>query len=126
MILDLNVFLGRWPFAPLGYENAEDILRLLDRAGIDRAAVSSLNSVFYYDAEIGNREVGEACRRYPDRLIPFVAINPNLLRWKEHLHACVETYGAKGIKLHPDYHKYGLTTGPREGEDIPSLMEQAA
>jgi predicted TIM-barrel fold metal-dependent hydrolase len=126
MIIDLNVFLGRWPFAPLHYETVEDILRLMDRACIDRAAVSSLNSVFYYDSEIGNHEVGKACRGYSDRLFPFVAINPNLLGWKEHLHECIETYGAKGIKLHPDYHKYGLVTGPRAGEDIPSLMAEAA
>jgi predicted TIM-barrel fold metal-dependent hydrolase len=125
VIVDLNVYLGRWPFASLGYEKVEDILRLLDRAGIDRAAISSLDSVFYYDCEVGNREVGKACIRYPDRLIPFVAINPNLLSWKEHLLECVETYGARGIRLHPDYHKYGLATGPRAGDDIPSLMEQA-
>jgi predicted TIM-barrel fold metal-dependent hydrolase len=126
MIVDLNAFIGRWPFGPLGYETPEDILRLLDRAGIDRAAISSLNSVFYYDVEIGNREVGDACLRYPDRLIPFVVVNPHLLRWMEHLCECVERYGAKGIKLHPDYHKYSLATGRQVSEAIPSLMEQAA
>ena len=126
MILDLNVFLGRWPFAPLKYETAGDILGLMDRAGIDRAVVTSLNSVFYYDAEIGNREVGEACKRHSDRLVPFATINPNLPRWKEHLDECVERYGVKGIKLHPDYHKYSLVSGPRALDDIPSLLEQAA
>ena len=126
MIVDMNVFLGRWPFAPLKYETAEDILTLLDRAGIDKAVVTSLNSVFYYDAEIGNREVGEASKRYPDRLIPFVVINPHLRRWREHLVACIERYGARGIKLHPDYHKYSLVADRRAGGEVTALLEEAA
>lgn len=126
MILDMNVFLGRWPFAPLKYESAEDILTLLDRAGIDKAVVTSLNSVFYYDAEIGNREAGEASKRYPDRLIPFAVINPHLRRWGEHLTECLERYGARGIKLHPDYHKYRLVGDRRAGDEVTALMEIAA
>ncbi len=108
MIIDMSAFIGRWPFAPLGYESADDLLRLMDRAGVDMSVVTSLNSVFYYDAEIGNREVGEACRRHADRLIPFAVINPNLPRWREHLAACVEEYHIRGIRLHPDFHKYSL------------------
>jgi hypothetical protein len=107
-MLDMHVLLGRWPFAPLGYETVDGVLTLMDRAGIERAVVTSLNSVFYYDCEIGNREVGEACRQHPDRLVPFVVLNPNLLQWEAHLHACLAAYPVKGIKLHPDYHKYSL------------------
>jgi hypothetical protein len=108
MILDMHVLLGRWPFAPLKYDTVEGVLGLMDRAGIDKAVVTSLNSVFYYDCEIGNHEVGETCARHPDRFIPFAVINPNLMRWQEHLHACVDAYEIAGIKLHPDYHKYNL------------------
>jgi len=121
MILDMNVLLGRWPFARLGYEGAEDILRLMDRAGIDRAVATSLDSVFFYDAEVGNHDVGQACRRHPDRLVPFAIINPNLARWREHLKRCVQDYGARGIKLHPDYHKFDLLPGRghrAEGEEV--------
>jgi predicted TIM-barrel fold metal-dependent hydrolase len=111
MILDANVLLGRWPFASRRYETVDGVLELMDRAGIDKAAVSSLNSVFYYDCEIGNRQVGEACRRHADRLIPFVVLNPNLMMWREHLCECLEAYDVRGIKLHPDYHKYSLVGG---------------
>ena len=108
MIVDTNVLLGRWPFAPLKYDNVEGVLTLMDRAGIDKGVVTSLNSVFYYDCEIGNREVGEVCKQHPDRFIPLAVINPNLLLWKDHLKECIENYGVKGLKLHPDYHKFGL------------------
>lgn len=125
MILDMNVLLGRWPFARLGYEGVDDMLRLMDRAGIDRAVVTSLDSVFYYDAEIGNHDVGAACRRHPDRLVPFAIINPNLARWREHLARCVQDYGIKGIKVHPDYHKFDLLPGRNHRPEGEQLMAEA-
>ncbi len=125
MIVDMNVYVGRWPFAPLGYESAEDVLRLMDRAGIDRAVLTSFDSVFYYDAEIGNRDVGKACQRHPDRLVPFAVVNPNLLGWRRHLAECVDQYGIRGIRLHPDYHKFSLVPDHVLGDEIAGVMDEA-
>jgi len=108
MIIDMHVLLGRWPFMPLKYDTVPGVLELMDRAGIDRGIVTSMNSVFYLDCEIGNREVGQACRQHPDRFTPLVVLNPNLMLWKQHLQECLDVYDIKGIKLHPDYHKYSL------------------
>ena len=125
MILDLNITVGRWPFAPLRYESADDMLRLMDAAGIDRAVLTSLDSVFYYDCQIGNREVGAICRQHADRFVPFAVINPNMPRWREHLCECLNEFGAQGVKLHPDFHKYALV--PAMGrEDVEELMAQSA
>jgi predicted TIM-barrel fold metal-dependent hydrolase len=120
MIVDLNVLLGRWPFFSHRYEAVDGVLALMDRAGIDVAVLSSLNSVFYYDCEIGNHEVGRACAQHPDRLLPFAVLNPNLLDWRAHLHHCAEAYRIRGIKLHPDYHKYSLL-----GEGAAQVMDEA-
>ena len=120
MIIDMNVLLGRWPFMPLKYDTVPGVLELMDRAGIEKGIVTSLNSVFYYDCEIGNREVGQASLQHPDRFIPFVVLNPNLMLWKKHLQECLENYNVKGIKLHPDYHKYSLLE-----EKTAEIMEEA-
>lgn len=120
MIVDMNVLLGRWPFWSLRYEGVKGVLALMDRAGIDKAVVTSLNSVFRVDYETGNSEVAKACRLHPDRFVPFAVINPNFRQWEEHLKICLEKYGFKGIKLHPDYHKYRL--GQKE---IRNLMAEA-
>jgi len=120
MIIDVNALLGRWPFWTLRYEGVKGILALMDRAGIDKAVVTSMDSIFRVDYETGNMEVAEACKRYPDRFIPFAVINPNMGLWKVHLKACVKKYEARGIKLHPDYHKYNLS-----GEEVPKVMEEA-
>jgi predicted TIM-barrel fold metal-dependent hydrolase len=107
-VIDANVLLGRWPFMPLEYDTIDGVLTLMDRAGIDRALVTSLNSVFYLDYKIGNRETGDACKQHPDRFVPLAVVNPNFPHWQEHLQQCLEEYGARGVKLHPDYHKYSL------------------
>jgi predicted TIM-barrel fold metal-dependent hydrolase len=112
MILDMNILLGRWPFSPLEYDTVGGVLTLMDRAGIDVGVVTSLDSIFHYDCEIGNRRVGETCRQHPDRFVPLAVINPNLLSWKAHLYECLDAYGVKGIKLHPDYHKFSLLEEP--------------
>jgi len=120
MIIDVNAYLGRWPFMPLKYETAKDILALMDRAGIDKAVVTSLNSVFYYNYEAGNFELCEVCKQYSGRLIPFAVINLNFVNWRDHLRECVDKYGVKGVKLHPDYHKYSLLSN-----DMSKLAEEA-
>jgi len=120
MIIDINVLLGRWPFMPMKYEGAEGVLTLMDRAGIDRAVITSLNSAFYYDYDIGNRETGEAFKQHPDRFIPFMVVNPNFPQWKDRLKECMERHGVKGIKLHPDHHKFSLLA-----EGAANLMDEA-
>lgn len=120
MIIDVNALLGRWPFYTLRYEGVDGVLALMDRASIDKAVVTSMNSVYHVDYETGNREVAEACRLHPDRFIPFAVINPNLALWKEHLKTCVKKYNVKGIKLHPDHHMYRLSS-----EEVRRLMDEA-
>ena len=121
MIIDMHILLGRWPYMPLKYDTVPGVLDLMDRAKIDKGVVTSLNSVFYYDSEIGNLEVGQACLQHLDRFIQFLVLNPNLMSWKKHLHICMNKYDVKGIKLHPDYHKYSLLA-----EDSAKVMAEAA
>jgi len=120
MIVDMNAFLGRWPFWKLRYQGVKNLLKLMDRAKIDKAVVSSLDSVFFINYEEGNIDVADACCLHSDRLIPFAVINPNFPLWIDHLEVCVEEYGARGIKLHPDYHKYSLLS-----EEVAELMRKA-
>lgn len=122
MITDVNVLLGRWPFVPLQYDTVDGVLALMDRAGIERALVTTFNSVFYYDYQIGNHEVGAACKEHPHRLVPLAVVNPTFVSWREHLSHCVDSYGCRGIKLHPDYHRYGLL-GPEVAEVMAAARE---
>lgn len=108
MIVDLSAYLGHWPFRRLRHNDAAGLLALMDRAGIDRACVSSASAIFYKNAQAGNEELHEQIAAHADRLIPFAVINPTYADWEHDLEVCVEEFGARGLRLYPHYHNYAL------------------
>ena len=57
VIVDANCAIGHWPFRRLWTTTAEGLLRLLDRAGIERAIVSHTHAVFYRSPHESNAEL---------------------------------------------------------------------
>ena len=109
MLIDINTYLGHWPFRQVKSNTPDGLLKLLDNAGIDMAAVSSVNSVFYKDSQQGNEELMEQISSCKSRLIPFAIINPAYPGWKKDFLNCIEKMGMKGLELYPYYHQYKLT-----------------
>ena len=112
MIIDINAYLGHWPFRQLRHNTASGLLRLMDRHGIDVAVVSSLSSIFYKNAQAGNEEIAKEVRSHRDRLVPWGVVNPTYADWQHDLDVCVEEFGMSGLRLYPDYHNYTLDSGP--------------
>jgi len=108
VVVDSNAFLGEWPFRKLPHTTADGFLRLMDKLGVDKAAVSSLHAVFYKDCAVANRLLHEQVRGHADRLIPVGTVNPSFPAWEDDLKECVEALGARAIKLFPAYHNYGF------------------
>lgn len=106
MIIDINAYLGHWPFRPLRDRTAEALVTWMDRKGIDRAVVSSLDAILYKNSQAGNEELAAAVAPYPDRLIPFATINPTYAAWEEDLERCHTELGMKGTRIYPSYHGY--------------------
>ena len=106
MIIDVNAWVGHWPFRRLRHNTVQGLLRLMDRNGIDRAVVASIHGVFYRDAHSANEELAGQVLRRRDRLIPFATLNPTCAGWKEDLRRCVEDLELCGIRLVPQYHGY--------------------
>ncbi|MFW6155790.1 MAG: amidohydrolase family protein [Armatimonadota bacterium] len=109
MIIDMNAYLGHWPFRRLRQNDADGLLALMDRAGIDKACVSSASAIFYRNCHAGNEELAEEIAAREDRLIPFAVLNPAYVDWEHDLDVCVEEFGARGLRLYPHYHNYALT-----------------
>ncbi len=116
MIVDLSAYLGHWPFRRLRHNDAAGLLGLMDRAGIDRACVSSADAIFYKNSQAGNEELHEQVAAHADRLIPFAVINPTYADWEHDLAVCVEDFGARGLRLYPHYHNY--TLGDARGNEL--------
>ena len=108
MIFDANTHIGHWPFRRLHTSTADGLLRLLDNAGIEKAAVSHTHAVFYRDPHEANAELFEALKPYRDRLIPLATLNPEYAAWQDDLAECVESFGFPALRLFPTYHRYDL------------------
>jgi len=111
LFLDVNAWVGRWPFRPVPVTTVSGLLRQMDRHGIEKAVVSSLHAVFYRNSQAGNEELYEETRRHRDRLIPHATINPTYEGWREDLKVCQESFGMTGLRLIPQYHNYRLSGG---------------
>ncbi len=108
MIVDVNAYVGHWPFRPLPHRSADDLLRLMDAHGIDKAFVASVHGVFYKNAHAANRELAAEVEGRRDRLIPFATLNPAYIGWERDLRECVDALGMAGLRLYPVYHAYEL------------------
>jgi len=106
MRIDVNAYVGHWPFRQLRGANCRDLVTRLDRFGIDQAWVGNLNGIFYKNCQIANEELAEAAASFPKRLLPWATLNPTYPDWEHDLDVCVNQLGTKGLRLYPQYHGY--------------------
>lgn len=99
MIIDAHAHISCWE--ELGISgDADYVVELMDLHGIDKACVSDSRSL-RYDFVQGNDGILRAVRRYPDRILGYVTVNP----WhgeealKEFRRRILED-GMVGLKLH--------------------------
>jgi predicted TIM-barrel fold metal-dependent hydrolase len=118
MLIDINAYVGHWPFMQLKYNTCEALGQRMDRFGVDVSLISNLNGIFYKNTQSANKELYEeikALKRYRDRFVPFAVINPIYAGWQYDLEECVKKFGMKGIRVYPKYHDYEIND--------PSLIE---
>ncbi len=108
-MIDVSAYLGHYAFRQLRHATPAGLLRLMDRKGIERAAVSSASSITYRNAQSGNEELAAAIKPHRDRFIPVAVLNPVYAAWRDDLKICHEEFGAKGLRLYPRWHNYRLT-----------------
>ncbi|MGE0612955.1 MAG: amidohydrolase family protein, partial [Hyphomicrobiales bacterium] len=71
---DTAVCLGHPEYPGSGEES--DLMRRLDRSGVEKAWIFAYDSIASHDFSSGNRKVRDVVRRHPDRLVPIGLINP--------------------------------------------------
>ena len=94
----------------------ETAIRVMDEAGITRCAAHAVATSAHQVPSI-NRFILEAWRRYPDRLLPFAALHPDLedpVKTAEDVIA----QGFRGVKLHPEIQGFKI--------DAPEVLDMLA
>jgi predicted TIM-barrel fold metal-dependent hydrolase len=82
----------------------------MDEAGIDKAVLLYSDNIDYGNSEetvLGIHEhISRIAERHPTRIIPLGSIDPRRLDAPELFRRCIQEYGMKGLKWHPDYGFY--------------------
>jgi len=111
MLIDINAYIGHWPFKQLKYNTCDALLQRMNQFGVDISVISNLNGIFYKNMQRANDELHDEIksnRRFRNRFLPFAVINPIYAGWKDDLTKCIEKFGMVGIRLYPNYHDYTL------------------
>lgn len=106
-MIDVNTYMGNWPFRPLPEATPKDLLALLKTEGIEKALVSPIEGIFYDEPQLANEKLCKALGDFSD-LEPVAVLNPKLPNWRKNLDVCCEKYHVRALKLHPNYHRYDL------------------
>jgi predicted TIM-barrel fold metal-dependent hydrolase len=104
MRIDVNAFVGSYPFRRVPGTSPQALVAAMDRVGLDEAWVTHLPGVFWRDPTEGNPWLLEATRREP-RLRPVPAVHPGLAGWRDVLHQAADA-GAPAVRADPTF--YGL------------------
>jgi predicted TIM-barrel fold metal-dependent hydrolase len=83
---------------------ADELLRNMDRHGVDRSLVIPYPVVENYRSE--HDAIGQAVREHPDRLTGAASLYPYmpLENFRAEIRRCREEYGFAALKLQPQYH----------------------
>jgi len=104
MRIDVNAFLGAYPWRRVPGTSPDALLAALDRVAIDEAWVSHLPGLFWKDPTEGNPWLYEVTA-VQSRLRPVPAVHPGLRGWEETL-SDAASRGAPAVRCDPCY--YGL------------------
>jgi hypothetical protein len=115
--VDVNTFLGGYPFRDLGEWKVETLLVEMKRFGITESWISWLPAVFWRDPAAGNPHLYVAARQEP-RLRPVPAVHPGMPGWQEVVGDALAMH-APCIRCDPTF--YGLSVGGAEMADLLAL-----
>jgi uncharacterized protein len=102
MRLDVNCFVGAYPFRKVPGTSPDALRRAMDRTGIDRAWVSHLPGVFWRNPAEGNSWLYEVTGR-EERFRPVPAAYPALDGWHETVREAAAA-DAPAVRCDPMYH----------------------
>ncbi len=99
MRIDVNAFLGAYPWRKVPGTAPEAVLVAMDRLEIDEAWVTHVPSLFWRDPTEGNPWLFETAARHR-RLKPIPVIHPGLAQWEQALADAVNA-GAPAVRCDP-------------------------
>ena len=101
-MIDVNAFLGGYPWRRVPGTSAAALLAAMDRTGITEAWVSHLPAIFWRDPTEGNEWLYDTATREV-RLRPVPCIQPGLANWERELATAVDQR-VPAVRVDPTVH----------------------
>jgi len=100
MIIDAHNHIGTRPGAS---QTGADLVAKMDQAGVAKSVVFP-----FVEGNFTNDAVKTAYDEFPDRLVPYCAVNPWQPDAAAEVRRCVSDWKFKGLKLHPTINGFHL------------------
>lgn len=98
----IGIFYDGFPIQGAG--SLKDCISRMDAAGVDMFAAHSV-AMNPHNVESINRFIMEAYHQYPDRIVPFAALHPDMQDIPAAVDMLIEQ-GFRGVKIHPDIQRF--------------------
>jgi hypothetical protein len=98
--LDVNTFIGPYPYRYVPHPDADVLVRVLERERLRGAWVGHLPSAFYRDPSHGNEQLFTLLATLRQSLHPVPAVRPDWPDWERTLRSMSEM-GAVAIRAYP-------------------------
>jgi len=100
--------LARRALEEWGDPTGERLIASMDEAGIDLTVICMVDDARQAQlgpesVQRGNRIVGHVAARYPGRVVGLAGIDPRRPEAPAMLKQCLDEFGVRGMKYHPDY-----------------------
>lgn len=105
-MLDVNAFIGAYPYRHLPHPDPDVLVRVLEREGIAAAWVGHLPSAFHRDPSHGNAALFEALAPHRPTLRAAPIVRPDWPAWSESLQALADAEAA-AIRAYPQLWGFG-------------------
>lgn len=107
MFIDVNTYVGHWPFRELVHNTLDGLDKLAQDNGITHMVVANIEGFFYKDVHQANLSLLKQLKAYSGKteFLPLAIVNPTYPEWERDARAMIEA-GFMGFEIAPFYHFY--------------------
>ena len=109
MFIDVNTYVGHWPYRNIKYNTLDGLDTIAQKYDITHMVVANITGFFYKDANTANLELLDEMKNYKGKttFLPMAIVNPTYPAWEKDARDMIAK-GFAGFEMVPIYHGYSL------------------